>query len=77
MISNGMSPVVDRLVNIDIAVADFQVKTTLRIGANPGLILDRGALTTEIGKGHQVTSFAFLAFGEISIRFQKSTSHPV
>ncbi len=43
-----MRAIVDWLVNIDIAITNFQVKTTLRIGANPGFILDRRALTTEI-----------------------------
>ena len=51
MIANGVCAVIDGLINIDIAVADFQVKTTLRIGANPSFVLNRRALTAEIGKG--------------------------
>lgn len=48
MISNRMGPVVNRLINIDIAVPDLQVETTLGVSTNPGLILDRGALAAKI-----------------------------
>ena len=48
MIANGVCAIIDRLINIDIAVADFQVETTIRISANPGFILNSGALTTEV-----------------------------
>ena len=45
-----MCPVINGLINIYIAVTDFQVKSTVRIGANPGFVLDRCALTAEVGK---------------------------
>jgi hypothetical protein len=46
--TDRMSAIVDRLINIDIAIADFQIETALRIGTNPGFILNSSALTTEI-----------------------------
>jgi hypothetical protein len=67
-----MRAVVNGLVNINIAVPDFQVESTFRIGANPSLILDCGSLAAEIRKRHQITFFAFLTFGEIVVRFQKT-----
>jgi hypothetical protein len=36
-------------INIDIAVPDFQVETAIRIGADPGFILNVCPLTAEIG----------------------------
>ena len=50
-------------INIDIAVPDFQVETAIRIGADPGFIVDGRTLTAEIRKGHEVTSLAFLTLG--------------
>jgi len=38
----------DRLIAIYITVADFQVETAIRVGANPSLELYRGTLTTKI-----------------------------
>jgi hypothetical protein len=66
-----MSPVVDRLVNIDIAVSDLQVKSAFRIGTNPGFILNGGSLTTEVRQRNQVSGFTFLTFGEIIVEFQR------
>jgi hypothetical protein len=40
----------DRLVQIDIAVPDFQVKPAFRICANPGFIMYRCPLAPEIGQ---------------------------
>jgi len=39
----------DGLVSVNIAVADLKVKAAIRVGANPGLELNRGALAAEIG----------------------------
>jgi hypothetical protein len=55
------------LVKINITIPDFQVEAAFRIGANPGFIANCSPLTAEIGKGHQVTSLTFLAFGEIEL----------
>jgi len=55
------------LVKVNITIPDFQVIAAFRIGANPGFIVNRCSLTAEIGKGHQVTSLTFLAFGEIEL----------
>jgi hypothetical protein len=48
-----------RLVQIDVAVPDFQVEPAFRICANPGLIMYRCPLAAEIGQRNQVTYFAF------------------
>jgi len=54
----------DGLVEVDIAVPNFEVEAALRVGADPGLIPNRGPLTAEIGEGYQVASAALLALGE-------------
>jgi hypothetical protein len=66
-----MSPIIDRLINIDIAISDFKVKSAIRVGANPGFILNGGTLTTEIRQGHQISYFTFLTFWETIVLFQK------
>ena len=48
MRTDRVSTVVDWLIDINIAVADFEIKPAFRVGANPGLILNSGSLTTEI-----------------------------
>jgi hypothetical protein len=72
MATNGVGAIVDWLVNVNITVADFQIEAAIRISAYPGFILNRGTLAAEIRKRNQVTSFAFLAFGEIVGCFQRS-----
>jgi hypothetical protein len=57
----------DGLVSIDITVPDLEVKTAIRIGANPRLELDGRALTAKIGQRHQVSGIAFLTLGEIEL----------
>lgn len=76
MNADGMGPIVDRLIYIDVAVTNFQIESAIRICANPGLILNSSSLTAEIRQRNQVPSLAFLTFREIVIRFQRSTSLP-
>jgi hypothetical protein len=64
--------IIDGLININIAISDFQIESTFRVGAHPGFILNRGSLAAKIRKRHQVTGLAFLTLGEIVVRFQKS-----
>jgi hypothetical protein len=71
-----MGPIVDWLIDIDIAISDLQVESTLRVCANPGFVLDRGSLAAKIRKRHEVSGLAFLTLGEIVVRFQKPTSRP-
>lgn len=54
-------------INIDITIPDFEVESAVRIGANPGFIVNSCPLATEIRQGYQVSSFALLAFGEIKL----------
>ena len=48
-------PITDGFVDDDIAVTDLDVVQTRRVCANPGLILDRSSLATEIRKRNQIT----------------------
>jgi hypothetical protein len=77
MSSQGVGAVVNGFINIDIAVSDFEIETAVRIGTDPGLVLNRGSLAAEIRKGNQVSSFALLALWEIIVQFQRSTSLPI
>ena len=53
------SSINNRLVNIYVTVPDFQIKTAIRIGANPSLILDGGPLAAEVGEGYKIACSAF------------------
>jgi len=66
----------DRLVDIDVTVADLQIEAALRVSAYPGFVMNCGALTAKIGQGNQVTLFAFLTLGEISLFQLNATSQP-
>ncbi len=66
------SPAHYGLVYVNIAVSDFQIETTIGIGADPGLKLNARSLATKIGKRHQVTDFTFLTFRE---RYLVQRSH--
>ena len=57
----------DRFVSIDVTIPDFQVEAAIRIGANPGLELNRCPLAAEIGQRDQVSGIAFLTFGETNL----------
>ncbi len=54
-------------IDIDVTIPDFQVEVTVRVGANPGFIVNSCPLTAKIRQGHQVSSLALLAFGEICL----------
>lgn len=60
-------PAHNGFVNIDIAIPDFQVETAIRIGTNPGFVVNSRPLTAEIRQGHQVSRVTLLAFGEIKL----------
>ncbi len=51
------------LIDIDIAIPDFQVEAAIRISANPCLVMNACPLAAEIGEGHEVSNLAFLTFG--------------
>ena len=44
-----MSSVVDRFIDINITVADFEIEPTIRVGANPGFVLNGRSLAAKIG----------------------------
>jgi hypothetical protein len=58
----GIRPTGNGLVNVHITIPDFKVVTTLRIGANPSLVMNRCPLTAKIRQGHQVSRITLLAF---------------
>ena len=60
-------PTHNGFIYIDITIPDFQVESTIRIGANPRFVVNGCPLVTKIGQGHQVTRLAFLAFRETKL----------
>jgi len=60
-------PADNGFVNIDITIPDFQVETAIRIGANPGLVMNGCPLTAKVRKGHQVSRLTLQAFGETDL----------
>lgn len=60
-------PAENWLVQIYLAIPDFEVVATIRIGAYPCFIVDCCSLATEIGEGYQHTTAALLTFGERNI----------
>ena len=63
----NVSPVVcegdaifDRFIEIDVAVADFDVESALGVGANPRFEVHGRTLAPEIRKGYQVAQAAHL-----------------
>jgi hypothetical protein len=64
-----------RFIPINITIPDFQVKTAIRVGANPCFVMYGRALAAEIGQRHEVTCIAFLALGE-SVIIHGSASQP-
>ena len=57
----------NRLIDIDVTVPDFKVKAAIRIGANPGFVLDRCPLTAKIGQRHQISRIALLTLGKTNL----------
>jgi hypothetical protein len=54
----------DGLVNIDITIPDFQVEAAVRVGADPGFVVNGCPLTAKVGKGYQVSGVTLKALGE-------------
>jgi len=60
-------PTHNGFINIDIAIPDFQVKTAIRIGANPCFVVNSCPLTTKVRQGHQVSRLTLLAFRKVEL----------
>jgi hypothetical protein len=60
-------PADNGFVNIDITVPDFEVKAAIRIGADPGLVVNSRPLTAKVRQRHQVSSLALQTLGEIGL----------
>ena len=54
----------NRFVDVQVAVANLEIKTAIRVGTDPRLVVDRRPLTAEIGQWHKVTCLALLAIGK-------------
>jgi hypothetical protein len=54
----------NRLVDVEVAVADLEVEAAVGIGTHPGFVVDGRALATEIRQRHEVPGLAFLALGK-------------
>ena len=67
-------PAHNRFVKINITVPDFQVEAAIRIGANPGFVVNNCPLTAKIRQGHQNSSFTLLTRGKIKLFHMKPTS---
>jgi hypothetical protein len=49
------------LIEVYFTVPDFYIVTAIRMGAHPGLVLNRRPLTAKVRQRHQIPFFAFLA----------------
>lgn len=58
----------DRLVHIDVAVANFDIKAARWVSTHPRLEGYRSTLTAKIGKGNKVANLAMLALGKRYLR---------
>ena len=65
--ATGYSPAHNGFIYIDIAIPDFQVEATIRIGANPGFVVNSCPLAAEIRQGHQVSGVTLLALGKTKL----------
>jgi hypothetical protein len=54
--------VIDRFIEIDVPVADFDVESAIRVGADPCFEVHGRALAPKIRKGDQVAQAALLTF---------------
>ena len=54
----------NRLVDVQVAVANLEIKTTIRVRTDPRLVVNRRPLAPEIGQRHQVACLALLAVGK-------------
>jgi len=54
-------------VNIYVAIPDFQVESTIRISANPSLVMNGCPLTAKIRQRHQDSRVTLLTCGEIKL----------
>ena len=63
----------DWFIDIDITIPDLKVEATVRIRADPSLVVNGGALIAEVGQGHQVSGIALLALGKTEV-FHYSSS---
>lgn len=54
----------NRLVNVQVTVANLEVEATIRVGADPRLIVDRCPLAAEIRQRHEIARLTLLALGK-------------
>ena len=49
----------NRLIQIYVAIPDFDIIATIRIGAHPSLVMNRRSLATKIRQRYQITDLTF------------------
>src|SRR5579875_897459 len=54
----------DRLIDVEIAVADLDIEAALRIRAGPRLEMDSRALASKVRERHEIAGFALLTLGK-------------
>jgi len=72
-----MSSIVDGFINIDITVTNLEIESALRVSADPGFILNCGALAAEIRSGTKSPTLHFWHLGKLLDVSNESTSLPV
>ena len=58
----------DRLVEVNVAVTDFDIESTIRIYANPCFVMDSGSLATIVRERDETPYFAVQTFGHSRFR---------
>jgi hypothetical protein len=54
----------NRLIKVYFAVPDLHIVSTIRTGTHPGLVVNRGPLTTKVRQRHQIPFSTFLTLRE-------------
>jgi hypothetical protein len=57
----------NRFIDIDVAVAYFEVKTAFWISTNPGFVMNIGSLAAKVRKRNELPCFAFLTLGKVNL----------
>ena len=57
----------DGFIDINVTIPNFQVEAAIRIGANPGFVVNCCPLATKIRQGDKVTRLTLLAFRKVKL----------
>jgi hypothetical protein len=65
----------NRFIHVDVTISNLDVEAAGRIGADPRLVMDRGAPSAKIGQRHQISRLALLAFRQS--HFHPTSPHTI